>query len=122
MKRPRVSEATIQIAVADHLRRRARAGVVWFHVPNGGLRAAREARKLKLFGVLPGVADIILISPPRGTVYALELKASNGRASEAQLVFKARVDAAGGYSIIAEGLDEALEALRLWELIKGENY
>jgi hypothetical protein len=32
-----------------------------FHVPNGGKRDGREAKKLKTMGVVPGVADLIFL-------------------------------------------------------------
>src|SRR5258705_12269446 len=105
MKR-RHPEDDIQAAVCRHLRLRARPGVVWFHVPNGGCRNAREAARLKGMGVLPGVSDLILIRA--GKVFCLELKAPKGRASEAQLIFQSAVNSAGGYTCTTYGIDHAL--------------
>ena len=111
-------EDLIQKAVCDHLRLRAYPGVVWFHVPNGGRRNAREAARLKGQGVIPGVADIILLHD--GNFYALELKALKGRPTESQLVFRDAVNKAGGYSSIAWGLTNALASLETWGLIRPE--
>jgi len=38
-----------------------------FHVPNGGWRTPFEANLFKTMGVMPGVADIILLFPPDQT-------------------------------------------------------
>ena len=58
--------------------------VFWFHnaypdlrgllfsVPNGGLRSAREGRKMKLTGQVSGVSDLIFMYA--GKTYLLELK------------------------------------------------
>lgn len=111
-------EDSIQRAICDHLRTRAYPGVVWFHVPNGGRRNAREAARLKGLGVTAGVADIILLY--NRNFYALELKAPKGRPTEAQLAFRDAVSKAGGYSSIAWGLGGALASLETWGLIRPE--
>ena len=53
-----------------------------FHVPNGGNRKGREARKFKVMGVFPGVADLLLIY--KGRFFALELKVFGGSQSDNQ--------------------------------------
>lgn len=117
MKRRHV-EDDIQQAVCNHLRVRALPGVVFFAVPNGGRRNAREAGRMKAAGVTPGVSDLILIA--RGKVFCLELKAPKGRASEAQRLFQAAVNSAGGYAHTVYGIDDALIALEFWGLIRPE--
>lgn len=109
-------ELKIHIAVAQHLRARAVPGLVFFHVPNGGYRDKREAAKLKAMGVQPGVSDFIFVH--RNRVYALELKAEGGRASEAQLKFLSDIDAAGAHTAMPSGLDAALATLESWGLIR----
>jgi len=109
-------EDDIQMAVAEHLRRRALPGVVWWHVANGGFRNAREAARLKKMGVLAGVADLILFHRKR--LYALELKAPGGRPTEAQLAFLDAISAAGGFGCVCEGLDRSLAVLKAWGLIR----
>jgi hypothetical protein len=115
MKRQHTEEY-LQMALCNHLRVRAKPGVVWWHTPNGGKRGGREAGRFKRMGVLPGVSDLIFVA--RGKVFCLELKAPRGRASEAQLIFQSAVNSAGGYTSIAHGVDEALKALELWGLIR----
>ena len=39
-----LSEQTIQRAVCQHLHQRGAAGLVWFHVPNGGRRSRLRPR------------------------------------------------------------------------------
>ena len=115
MKRQR-PEQQCQRAVVEHLRLRAKPGVVYFHVPNGGRRSMREAAEFKRQGVLAGVSDLILLHD--GNFFALELKADKGRLSEAQREFLDGVNDAGGYSAYAVGVDQALKVLEAWELIR----
>jgi hypothetical protein len=53
-------------------------------------------------------------------VYALELKAEEGRATEAQLAFIAKINEVGGCAAVATGLDRALACLEAWGLLKGK--
>lgn len=50
---------------------------LFFHIPNGGARDAREGQKFKSMGLLPGAPDFICLMP----LFALELKMPNGRLS-----------------------------------------
>jgi hypothetical protein len=38
----------------------------WYHIPNGGLRSAKEAVKLRAMGVVPGIPDIHIAIPGNG--------------------------------------------------------
>ena len=108
-------EREIHLAVADHLRRRAKPDVVWFHVPNAP-RSAVTGAILKRMGMLAGVSDFILFHARE--LFALELKAPGGRATESQLEFISRIQANGGHGVVAEGLDEALGCLSLWGVFR----
>ena len=112
-------EAAIHAAVCDHLRLRAKRGVLWLHPANGGLRNPCEAARFKRMGVLAGAADLLLWN--EGNSFALELKAPGGRLSDAQLEFLARFNDAGGHSAVAEGLDRALACLEAWGLLSGRS-
>jgi hypothetical protein len=103
--------------VVQHLRARGVAGLVFFHVPNGGHRKPVEGAIFKSLGVRAGVADLILVHS--GKFFALELKAEGGRATEAQLAFLSEIDAAGAFTAMPEGLDAALATLESWGLLKG---
>ena len=115
MKRQRPEQA-VQRAVVEHLRQRAKPGVMYWHTPNGGKRTLREAAEFKRQGVLAGVSDLFLLHD--GNFFALELKSDKGRLSEAQREFLDGVNDAGGYSAYAVGVDRAIEILKAWELIR----
>ena len=116
MSRRKNPEAQIQRAVVQHLNSRGVAGLVFFHVPNGGSRSKAEGAIFKSMGVKAGVSDLILVHA--GKIFALELKAPGGRASEAQLAFLSDIDAAGAFTAMPEGLDAALQTLEAWGLIR----
>jgi len=128
-RRRRQPERALQLALVQHLNLRAPDGVLYFAVPNGGSRDIREAANLKRAGVLPGVSDLLLFRPgacphcgnTRLEGFALELKAQGGRPTEAQLAFMARFAGAGGHTCIAEGIDEALQTLKSWQLLIGRS-
>lgn len=109
-------EQQIQRAVVEHLRLRGMPGLVFFHVPNGGRRKPIEAAIFKSMGVRAGVSDLILLHV--GKMFALELKAPGGRATEAQMAFQSDFDKAGGFCAMPEGIDAALATLEAWGLIK----
>jgi hypothetical protein len=72
---------------------------------------------MKGLGVRAGVADLIAVH--EGNAFALELKADGGRPTGVQLQFIDDFQAAGGYAVVAEGLDQALGVLEGWKLLRG---
>lgn len=80
-------EDDLQIALVDHLFYNYQTHV-WYHVPNGGKRNAREAARFKRMGVVAGVSDLIL-DEPRGGYHGLriELKAKKGKPTDSQIKF-----------------------------------
>lgn len=116
-RRKRLSEFELQMAVIGHLKLLATRGTIYFHVPNGEKRDKRTAAKLKAMGVLPGVADLLVLvpgMPPAG----LELKAPGRTQSDDQKAFQAAWEAAGGLYAVADRIDEAVAALRDWGALK----
>jgi len=109
-------EDQLQAAVVLHMTVRALPGVVWFHVPNGGSRTAAEAGRFKALGVKAGVPDLLALRA--GQLFALELKAPGGRVSDAQRDMLAALNAAGAHTAVAWGLDEALEILERWGVLR----
>jgi hypothetical protein len=109
-------EQAIQRAVVEHLRVRGVKGLVFFHVPNGGQRSQHEGAIFKSLGVLAGVSDLILVH--EGKIFAMEIKAPGGRATESQMAFLSDIDAAGAFTAMPEGIDAALQTLEAWGLIK----
>lgn len=92
-------EDKIQRAVFEHLAVRGAPDVFAFHPANGGWRSQIEAAILKGLGVRPGVPDVIAIKA--GRTYAIELKASGGRVTEAQRAAHAALRAAGATVAVA---------------------
>lgn len=80
-------EDDLQIAVVNMLWLRYKK-YIWYHVPNGGKRNAREAAKFKRMGVMAGVSDIIF-DEPRGGYHGLriELKVKRGKTTDSQDTF-----------------------------------
>jgi hypothetical protein len=60
-----------------------------FHVPNGGSRNVLEAMKMRKIGVVPGVADLLLLY--NGKCYCLELKTATGTQSKKQKAWQKTV-------------------------------
>lgn len=89
-----------------------------FAVPNGGARSKATAGKLKAEGVVPGVADLILLVPRcvkahndegwYNTIHALciEMKTAKGRQSPEQKEWQARVEIQGYRYAVCHSLDE----------------
>jgi hypothetical protein len=115
--RRRRPEQQIQKALADHLRARAMPGLFWFACENGGARSVIEGAILKRCGIRRGVPDLILIRA--GKTFGLELKAEGGRLSDAQRLAHEEMRAAGAEVAVAVGIDQALEQLERWQLLRG---
>lgn len=93
-----------------------------FAVPNGGARSKAIAGKLKAEGIVPGVADLILLVPkkvkvlsafPDGawwwhTVHGLciEMKTAKGRQSPEQKAWQAIVEAKGYQYAVCRSFDD----------------
>ena len=79
-----------------------------FAVPNGGRRDMATGAKLKAEGVLPGVADLILLVR-RGGYGALliEMKTDKGRQSDSQRWWQQTVCSDGEYKyVVCRSLDD----------------
>ncbi len=110
-------EQDIQRAVFEHLAIRGAPGMFAFHPANGGWRSPIEAKILKGMGVKAGVPDIIAIKD--GRCYALELKATGGHPTPAQLEVQDSLLLAGASVGVAYGLDDAISWLEDWGLLRG---
>ena len=110
-KRREYPEFPIHAACYQFLVTALRNAVV-FHPANEGEREEYQAERLKRLGLLPGVADLIVITG--GRVYAIEVKAPGGRMTEAQLRFSEDIRVAGGEFACVTSLDELRLALKAW--------
>jgi hypothetical protein len=122
---PDPSELAIQIALADRLRLQAHRDVIWFHCPNGELRDARTAAKLRAMGTLAGVPDLTFIQRitvldgevivPR--ILFLELKARGRKPTADQIAFAKRAEACGCTWKCADTVDEAVTILETYGIL-----
>jgi len=106
----RSPEENLQRAVAQYLDVALPEGAVHFHVPNGGGRTQAEGGALKAQGVKPGVPDHVVLY--RGRVVFLELKASNGRVSQAQQAMHNALRDAGFPVLVCRSVEEVADSLR----------
>lgn len=110
-------EDLVQRAVVQHLRLRARPGVTFFAVPNGGGRSPVEASIMKGLGVRAGVPDLFIVA--QGRPFALELKRDKGgRTSELQIGMMREFEAAGITCAVAAGVDQAVAQLVAWGVLR----
>ena len=76
-------------------------------VPNGGFRNIREAAKLKSEGVVPGVADLLLLVPSYGFgSLAIEMKFGNGKQTENQKNWQTDFERSGNKYIVCNSFDQ----------------
>lgn len=113
-------ETELHRAVVAHLETRGVPGLLWFHVPNGGLRTVRGAVALKRLGTKAGVADLLLFYD--GDHFALELKAPGKKARPSQQEFLEDWRLSGGHAICSSNLDESISWLEGWGLLLGCAY
>jgi hypothetical protein len=117
LKPRRREEDDIQRTVFKHLRMRGVPGIVAWHTPNGGKRNRVEAAIFKGLGVKEGIPDVFVLKDT--TLYALELKAQEGRLETTQIDTLSQLSDAGAITGVAYGLDEALIWLQDRGLLRG---
>lgn len=83
-----------------------------FAVPNGGRRDATSGRRMKEEGVLPGVADLILLIGNRfyGALL-VEVKTAKGRQSDFQIEWESKITADGYKYVVVRSLDEFISVV-----------
>jgi hypothetical protein len=125
---PEPSEEQIQKSLVAQLRwGKLKAGVIFFHIPNGAYlgfdEVARNSQGSKLLkmGVLPGVADLLFLwaTGVVTRVLFLELKAKGNSLTKAQELFRDNVRTVRAYFECANSIDEALKILERYKLLRG---
>jgi hypothetical protein len=115
-----MTEAQIQKAVFEHLRRRPAKGVFAWHNRNEGtdMRQWHTRGIFAGLGVVSGMPDVSIVKFSR--FYALELKTPKGRLSRQQVITISHLEAAGAVCHTAYGLDAALDWLEREGILVGE--
>jgi len=86
-----------------------------FAVPNGGLRSPRGAARLRAEGVVPGVADLVLLVPRRGRgSLCIEMKSPTGRQSPAQKRWQDAAERAGNAYALVRSLDAFIRTVEAY--------
>jgi hypothetical protein len=95
--------------------------VVIFAIPNGGLRGAREAARMKGTGTLAGVADLFVMKSAwkRVDMYDswlchglfIEMKACKNGLTEAQQTFRIEAMNAGYGHVVCRSVDEFMQVV-----------
>lgn len=106
------SEHQEQVAVATWLRRR---GINFFAVPNGAYCTPNQKNKLRAEGLTAGVADLVIVDPPRhdtALVVGLEMKRRRGGViSHSQKRWRDELPDWWVY-VVANGAEDAISKLR----------
>ena len=92
-------------------------GWIFTHIASGEKRDQVTAARLKRMGVTAGFPDLIFFGP-HGEVCCVELKARNGRLSEAQAAVKRHIEAAGHGYLVSSDYREVIETLKAWDELK----
>ena len=114
---PAPSEYQLHCAVADTIRRWIMPGCIYTHIASGERRDQITAARLKRMGVTPGFPDLILFGP-HGEVCAIELKADNGRLSEAQAAVKRHLEQAGHGYLCSSDYRDVIKKLKDWGVLR----
>ncbi len=92
-------------------------GVMWFHVPNGGLRNKIVAAKMKSMGVRAGVWDCYFAWQDSAGISRtgwIELKVGKNTLTDKQETFRDQVEALGHQHGVAHSVDGVLALLLSW--------
>lgn len=83
-----------------------------FAVPNGGRRDALTGAKLKEEGVIPGVADLILLKSNRFySSLCIEMKTPAGEQKKTQKAWQKEVESTGNKYIICRSIDDFIREI-----------
>lgn len=88
------------------------------HVPNGGSRKyKREGEKLKRQGVVPGVADLLLLLPRKGFgCLCVEMKYGRGKQSDRQREWEEKVSRYGNLYAVCRSIEEFMDTVNTYLL------
>ncbi len=105
-------EQALQIQIVNTLRVCA-PDVLVFHVPNGGKRNVREAKRFKEMGVVAGIPDLICLWAFKNIGF-IEVKAGRGTTTDRQAEIHDRLDDMHFHVAVAWSVSDALALLSRW--------
>ncbi len=122
MKRHRIipMEDTIQAGIIQLLKLCADPRTIFCSIPNGMYSSARIGARFVKTGMLPGAADLLIITPD-SLPHFMEVKTLKGVQSEPQKAFQARCEAIGVPYVIVKSLREAEGVLAAWNALRTRN-
>lgn len=83
------------------------------HVPNGGYRTGREAKKFKLMGVKSGIPDILIFTPSDNyNGLAIELKVYHGRVTDNQREMMEQLEWCGWHTAVCYNMDVVIDLIK----------
>ena len=121
------SESLIQSAIVGYLGWKAhKYKFLFFSVPNEAI-TPRDGKKLspgeygrmnrlKKMGLTPGVSDLVIVHD--GKSYFMEVKRHGGQLTQSQIRFRNDVYRCGSEYAVVRSVDEAINALKVWGIIK----
>ncbi len=110
-------EASLQKTVIQYLLFNSPKNTIYHSIPNERECTAAQMKHLKEMGLLPGVADLLIIVPGQMPCY-LELKAKGEKQSQEQIGFEALCRRNGSRYSCVDNIKDALCVLRYWGCLK----
>lgn len=106
-------EGMEQLRTANFLRAH---NIDFIHIPNESKRSRLEMISLKLLGLTPGACDILIWdTPPKypdKKGIAIEMKSKNGKVTDLQAQFQAKLVQKGWLTSVCYGADQAIKCLK----------
>lgn len=114
--RPIPAESQLQASIVEYFDTIGlRRDCLVFSVPNEGRRSRVAAGILKSMGMLPGVADLVIVAPG-GRTHFLEVKTARGSLSPVQREFRRRCRNLDVPHAVVRSLEDVKRALGEWGL------
>jgi hypothetical protein len=110
-------EASLQMAVVQHLQLTGVPGLLFFRIPNDGKRSPQAAQWEKRMGLMPGAADLFIKVPCEPALF-LELKAPGKKQTVEQIAFEAAARGSGSLYAVADNIDDALAILTMFGALR----
>ena len=105
-------ESDLQISCVKWFKMQYKRYII-FAVPNGGTRDKKEMIWMLREGILPGVADLVILGD-RGKILFVEMKTPKGTQSQHQKDFEEKVTQLGFQYIVCRSLESYMKAVREW--------